>query len=205
MTLEYEDLNKNILVSCGKSILDVGCGVGRYYEWALKHGIKYVGADVDSEVLKKAVLTYRSTPDFNPDVFKLINGEDLSVFPDKSCDTIFLVEVIEHVHNLKALTKLMNECIRVGRKNIFITTPNCSDEKYLRQYGLIYSHYTFSTGQGMDFKVDASHQHHLRFTKNSLSDFLKTLKVTKFEVVEKKPIEILKTICYYKLWAEISI
>lgn len=206
MVLDFDDFNKNLLLSCGKSLLDVGCGTGRFYEWKQKHSDiisgDYVGVDVDPEVIKKAILKYKSLPDFNPEVFKLVDGKDLSIFPDKSFDTILMIEVIEHVNNLTELEVLIKECIRIARKNIMITTPNCSDEEMLRKHGLIYVHYTHSIGSGYEFKIDSSHQHHLRFTRKSLSNFLSKI-CNKFDVIEKKPIEILKQTCYYKLWAEI--
>jgi len=203
MTLKHSEFNKNVIVSCGKSLLDVGCGAGRYYEWAQKHGLDYVGVDVDPEVIKKAILKFRDTPNFTPDTFHVVDGQAMPMFEDNSHDTILLVEVIEHVINLKSLEKLINECRRIARKNIMFTTPNCSDEDFLKKHGLIYHHYTHSVGKGFDFKYDDSHKHHLRFTKESLSDFLATI-TDKFEVIETKPIEILTKKCYYKLWGEIS-
>lgn len=205
MTLQFDDFNKNLLLSTGKSILDVGCGVGRYWEWAVKHDLKYSGVDVDGEVVKKAILKFRSHPKFNPDAFNHTDGKSLSMFPDKNFDTVLLVEVIEHVVDLPTLENLMKECMRVAKKNIMITTPNCSDEEFLRKHRLVYDHYTHSVGQGYSFKMDSSHHHHLRFTKDSLSQFLSKL-TDKFEVVERKPIEIITAkVCYYKLWAEIIL
>lgn len=205
MTLQYEDFNKNLLVSCGSSLLDVGCGTGRWYGWKIKHSdrvSKYTGIDIDPEVVKKAILTYRTHADFTPDTFMVSNGADLSIFKDKSYETIILVEVIEHMIDLPTLFKLINECLRVAKKNIMITTPNCSDEELLRKNGLIYNHYTHSVGKGFEFKEDRSHKHYLRFTKDSLSDFFSSI-TSKFEVVERKPIAILKPVCYDKLFAEI--
>ena len=204
MTLQHDEFNKNLAASAGKTMLDFGSGHGRYWEWALKHKIAYTGIDVDSEIVKKAILKHRSHKDFHPDVFNVVDGKDLKMFDDKSFDTVLMVEVIEHVVNLPTLKNLLQECMRVARKNIMITTPNCSDEDYLRKHGLIYVHYTHSVGKGYNFTMDTSHNHHLRFTKESLSSFLTTI-TDKFEVVEKVPIEILKQTCYYKLWAEILV
>lgn len=208
MTLQFDDFNKNILASCGNSLLDFGCGQGRYFPWQQKYLDKihsYIGVDIDPEVIKKAILQYRNHPNFTTDTFHHIDGNNLSLFEDKSFDTTILVEVIEHIANLQSLETLLKECIRVTKKNIMLTTPNCSDEEFLRKHRLIYDHYVHSVGQGYTFKNDSSHYHHLRFTKESLSQVISKI-TPNFEILEKKPIEIITAKkCYYKLWAEIVI
>jgi SAM-dependent methyltransferase len=202
-----EEFNKSILASNPKSILDVGSGHGRFFDWANKWSISYKGIDIDPDVVKKSILKYRDAPNFDPDTFQVANGKDLSNFADKSFDTILLVEVVEHIENLATLNALLQECIRVAKLNIMITTPNCSDEDFLRQHKVIYDHFTHSVGQGYDFKYDDSHKHHIRFTKESLSIVLTKLNKP-FEVQERVPLKLRSLIdpnrvMHYKLWAEI--
>lgn len=209
MTLKHPEFNRNVLVSSGKKLLDVGCGTGRYFEWANKHGLAYTGVDVDGEVIKRAILKYRSHPQFTPESFNVVDGSSLAMFEDKSFDTILLVEVIEHIENLPALERLIKECLRIARKNILFTTPNCSDEAVLKEHKLVYNHYTHSVGKGFDFKYDDSHKHHLRFTKENLSEFLGKI-TSKFEVEERVPLEVVlkkypNKILFYKLWGEIEV
>lgn len=212
MTLQYDEFNKNILssVPTGSALLDVGCGRGRFYEWACKHKYEYQGIDIDPEVVKQAILKYRSWPQFKPNIFHVMDGQEMPMFADKSVDTILLVEVIEHIENLPTLAKLLKECIRITRTNIMLTTPNCSDEAFLKKHGLIYNHYTHSVGEGFNFKMDSPHYHHLRFTKDLLSQFLRDNIGGNYEVVERKPIPITSQlqpdhILYDKLWAEIRV
>jgi hypothetical protein len=58
--------------------------------------------------------------------------------------------------------------------------------------------------------MDSPHYHHLRFTKELLSKFLKEQITDNFEVAERKPIPITSKlqpdyIFYDKLWAEIRL
>lgn len=207
MTLLHEEFNRNVLASGPKSILDVGCGAGRYYDWTKKHSLKYAGLDIDPEVVKKAILKYRDDPGFNPETFQVLDGQDLSRFDSKSFDTILLVEVIEHVENLQTLEKLLKECIRIAKINVMITTPNCGDEDFLRQHRVVYDHFTHSVGHGYDFRFDDSHKHHLRFTRDTLASFLTKLGPPN-EVQERIPLKLKSLIdpsriMFYKLWAEI--
>jgi hypothetical protein len=45
-------------------------------------------------------------------------------FADDSIDVVFSSAVIEHVGSLANQTKMIEECIRVAKKGVFITTPN---------------------------------------------------------------------------------
>lgn len=52
------------------------------------------------------------------------NGCDIQ-FPDSSFDLVHSHAVIEHVGTSENQQKLLSECVRVARKYVFLTTPNC--------------------------------------------------------------------------------
>jgi hypothetical protein len=55
----------------------------------------------------------------------------------------------------------------------------------------------------MKFTTDRAHRHWIRFTKDNLGELL-SKGFTNFVVLERRPIQILKVLCYDKLWAEID-
>lgn len=207
MKLIVYNFNKTILSCKPKSILDVGSGSGRYFEWSKVHGIDYTGVEIDKELAEKANAEHHTS------VFRTFNGHDLSMFPNKSYDVILLVEVMEHVKDQVTLKKLLKECIRVAREYILFTTPNSSDEKFLIEHRLIYHHFTHSVGP--EFKIhigqgreDNVHLHHLKFTKDSLSKILKSLG-RPFMIKETVPLDIRSTrhsnkVLFFKLWGYID-
>jgi ubiquinone/menaquinone biosynthesis C-methylase UbiE len=202
LELKHENFNENILESKPSSMLDVGCGSGRYFEWAKKYGIDYSGVDVDAKQIKEANAKYKTK------VFQHFDGQDLSRFKDKSVDIVLMIEVMEHIETTEALQKLLKECTRIARKYVLFTTPNCSDEKFLVSHRLIYHHYTHSVGKGFNFEFDNSHMHHLRFTKDSLSELLDDV-ADAYVVQERVPLDIRSTreperILYFKLWGYID-
>ena len=200
--LQHEDFNKNILAANPGSILDVGSGRGRYYEWTKKYGIRYEGVDVDKAQVK-AVRAKYATKAFHP-----FDGQDLSKYPDDSFDVVLLIEVVEHVQEVEALKKLLKECIRVARSHVFFTTPNCADQAFLIDHRLIYHHYLHTIGEGFNFQHGDSHMHYQKFTKESLAKILQDAAAS-FVIEERVPLDIRSTrepdrVLYFKLWGVID-
>lgn len=83
-------------------ILDVGCDKALMRDMIGAN--RYTGIDVTDEA----------------DVRHNIEG--VLPFPDKSFDTVLCIEVLEHVDNLH---QLWNELIRVTKKHLVISLPNC--------------------------------------------------------------------------------
>lgn len=203
MKIITDNFNNNILSCEPKSILDVGSGSGRYYEWCEKHSIDYFGIDVDATLIKQAKAKYGTN------VFQVFNGYDLSKFTNDSYDVILLVEVMEHVQSLVTLNQLLKECTRVAKNFILFTTPNSSDEQFLIDHRIIYHHYTHSFGPEFDVPIaelsrDNPHLHHLKFTKKSMEKILRPL-VRSFVVEEAVPLDIRSTresnrVMHFKLW-----
>jgi SAM-dependent methyltransferase len=104
----------------GKTVLDVGCGLGYGLEILARSAERVHGHDVDPRLQTAANIS--------------IGG--LEQFPDKSFDVVTCVEVIEHVEDDRELVLSLT---RIARQAVFITTPNwtfsrCKWPFHLREY-----------------------------------------------------------------------
>jgi SAM-dependent methyltransferase len=98
----------------GHSLVDLGCGLGGYSKVLGERGFDVRGFDVVPDYVERArELGVRA------DVY---DGERLPL-EDDSVDTVFLLEVIEH---LEDPARLLREARRVARRNVLVTTPNCT-------------------------------------------------------------------------------
>jgi SAM-dependent methyltransferase len=100
----------------GHSVVDLGCGLGGYSKVLADRGFELRGFDVVPEYVERArELGVRA------DVY---DGERLPL-EDRSVDTVFLLEVIEH---LEDPAPLLAEARRVARGSVLVTTPNCTQD-----------------------------------------------------------------------------
>jgi SAM-dependent methyltransferase len=98
----------------GAELLDLGCGLGGYAKTLESRGRKVVALDVNDEyvaVAKRIGVDARSYDGFTIPL------------PDKSVDTTFMIEVMEHI---KSPERLLPELRRVTRRNLIVTVPNCT-------------------------------------------------------------------------------
>ena len=183
------------------SIFDAGFGDLKWLQWSSKHNITFEGIEIDPKLVQVGREKYPEHAEF------LHEGDmsegALTPFPDNYVDVVLLIEVIEHIKTPEHVTKILKECTRIARQKVIITTPNCGDDALLRKHGLTYIHYTHTASENMRFTVDRAHRHWLRFTKDNLSEIF-SKDFSHFKVLEKRPIQILKVLCYDKLWAEID-
>lgn len=111
----------------GDSILDLGCGLGAYSLALAAEGRRCVGCDVNMDYLKPAVAS--GLP---------VVAVDLTLpFPDRSFDTVMLLEVVEHVPQFEAILK---EAFRVARRNVLVTVPNSESLQRLQENDVTYAH-----------------------------------------------------------------
>jgi SAM-dependent methyltransferase len=100
----------------GHSVVDLGCGLGGYSKVLADRGFEVRGFDVVPEYVERArELGVRA------DVY---DGERLPL-EDRSVDTVFLLEVIEHLDDP---APLLAEARRVARGSVLVTTPNCTQD-----------------------------------------------------------------------------
>jgi SAM-dependent methyltransferase len=185
--------------NAGTNILDIGCATGEYCQKLTELGFNCIGIDINEKYVKKAIEIGVEA--------HIMSGDDIK-FPDKSFDTILLFEVLEHVKNPG---NVLNEAIRVAKKNILITVPNCSDFHKLTRYSLTYDH-----------MLEMDHVNF--FTKQELESLISPYS-NNFEVKEVEPMftcltvpwwlkfpfsifykwDILKNQIYYRLTAKIEV
>lgn len=103
----------------GKTVLDVGCGLGDGMVILGRTARSVHGQDLDPRL---------------GGVDRII--QPLNRIPDKSYDVIVSIDVIEHVEEPPAF---LDDCCRIAREGIFLSTPNwtasrCQWPYHLREY-----------------------------------------------------------------------
>lgn len=96
------------------SVLDIGCGIGNFVDWAGRRGLDAVGADVD----RGAVATARDRGLRAYDVAEL--GDHV---PERSVDLLTLWDVIEHVSDPRGLLQRSISFLRPGGL-VVLETPD---------------------------------------------------------------------------------
>ena len=100
----------------GRSLLDLGCGLGGYSKVLADHGLEVKALDVVPEYVERA----RS---IGVDA-ELYDGERVPM-ADGCVDTVILLEVVEHLDDP---ARLLREARRVARPGVLVTTPNCTQD-----------------------------------------------------------------------------
>ena len=109
----------------GASVLDAGCGGGAYVDLLAGRGLAATGVDKFDMFLDLAAENkYRGT----------FVKADLTAlpFPDKSFDTTYCFDVLEHVDDAAAVRELA----RVTRRRLVVTVPQQDDrpDRYMLTY-----------------------------------------------------------------------
>jgi SAM-dependent methyltransferase len=111
----------------GSTILDLGCGYGAYSLALAAEGRKCIGSDVNMKYLTAA----------SGSGLPVVAVDSVLPFPDRSFDTVMLLEVIEHVPKLEGILK---EAFRVARRNVLVTVPNSESLERLQENDVTYAH-----------------------------------------------------------------
>jgi len=121
--------------------LDLGCGVGPYLGHLRAAGFEAVGLEYSPDIVAQAVKLGRPV---------IVGSATEIPFPDKSFDTVVMIEALEHVPNFRLA---LGEIARVATKRLVMTVPNFEAVPQLSQLQLIpwhmleASHVNFFTNQ----------------------------------------------------------
>lgn len=110
----------------GHEVVDVGCGNGAY----VLHF---------ADRLRIRGMDYRRFEAWQqrPELFEVSDAQSLSL-ADGSVDTLLSFETLEH---LPEPERALREYLRVCRRNLIITVPNCRLTPGMKGSGLIYNHW----------------------------------------------------------------
>lgn len=95
-----------------ESVLDIGCGIGNFVEYAQKSGLRAIGADVSVtavEAARQRGLTVHQSDDVNAEI------------PDESMDALTMWDVIEHLVEPRQVLRGLVKKVRPGGVLLFET------------------------------------------------------------------------------------
>jgi SAM-dependent methyltransferase len=115
----------------GRRVLDLGCGTGGY-----THRLRALGFDVAAVDRNPKYIEIARSRGVNATV---ADGESLP-FADESFDTVFCVEVLEHIP-AEAIPGFLAEAHRVAKTNLLVTVPDCTQFPQLAGLDLMYAHF----------------------------------------------------------------
>jgi ubiquinone/menaquinone biosynthesis C-methylase UbiE len=144
----------------GQELLDLGCGLGGYAKVLADRGRKVTAVDVNPEYVAIAASLGIDA--------RLGDGVRIPL-PDKSVDTVYMIEVLEHIPNPESV---LGELRRVARENIIFTVPNCTQQ--------------LSAGMTFTHMLDADHKNFFTF------ESLRALLMREFasvDVVQVEPLD----------------
>lgn len=144
----------------GQELLDLGCGVGGYAKLLGDRGRTVIAIDVNDEYVAIA-------RGIGVDA-RVFDGATIPL-PDNAVDTIFMVEVLEHIPDPASV---LAELARVARRNVIITVPNN----------------TFSFRAAVTFGHMLEVDHKNFFTRESLSALLRS-RFPEVTVIEVEPLD----------------
>jgi 2-polyprenyl-3-methyl-5-hydroxy-6-metoxy-1,4-benzoquinol methylase len=100
----------------GKSLLDFGCGVGRFCRVAREHGLRTTGIEPDAVARKSAAK--------NEELKVYASIDDLQIAePETRFDIITMWEVVEHLREPWRELKQLSRLLRPGGQ-LLLSTPN---------------------------------------------------------------------------------
>jgi len=146
-----------------QTILDVGCGQGRYlgivrqfYENSMLAGI-----DISEVAISKA------REKFPESIFYISSAEKMDCIPDASIDFIITIELLEHVQDVR---KTVSEFSRVLKPNgrILFTTP-CANRYSFEWFSNFFSQTLEKSPDGFNRFGTDPYEHVRRLTSDDIS------------------------------------
>lgn len=128
---EYADHAEKRLLSAlarprpGESVLDVGCGTGRYLQWFSDRSAQSVGVDISYDMLCAA---RKRSPILQRDAWVCVADAHALPFPDRTFD---LVTAITSLEFMREPAQAVREMVRVCRGRLFLGVL-CRNSFYAR-------------------------------------------------------------------------
>ena len=112
---------------CFESLLDVGSGRGAFL-FPFMEAFPYIPV-TSLEILEKRIELLSDISHGGIDRLTLLPVDickaDKSIIPDKSHDTVTMLEVLEHIPNVK---DAIREAVRIAKKYVIVTVPSKADD-----------------------------------------------------------------------------
>jgi 2-polyprenyl-3-methyl-5-hydroxy-6-metoxy-1,4-benzoquinol methylase len=112
----------------GEKILDIGCGHGVNCQELNRRGYQCTGIEANEAYARESMKHIEAYH---------MKAEKLD-FPDKSFDTVIMLEVLEHLEDPYAA---LAEIVRVARKNLILSVPNIEPLGVCVEYNVIMHHF----------------------------------------------------------------
>jgi len=116
----------------GKDVLDAGCGGGGFVDFLTRQGFCVTGIELEQALLQNARENRRTGRFAQADVTAL-------PFPDRSFDSTYCFDVLEHVDDVAAIAELA----RVTRRRLILAVPRKDEE--MTRFGLTFATYRDTT------------------------------------------------------------
>lgn len=148
----YSDLRERILelVPPGSSVLDVGCGTGRFMELLReRNGCQCTGIDISSVSVQMAngmgfPAFQCSLPSLAPEL-----AED-------QFDVCTVIETLEHITDTEETLEALKKPIRKGGRLIVAVPDDCMKPKEFDEHMASYTHQSLGRLVGKHFQVESS-------------------------------------------------
>lgn len=114
LSIVDQSLLQMVVPHCGPQVLDLGCGTGGYSVSLRRQGFDVLALDVNERYVRTARALGVAA--------NVFDGEKIPL-PDKSVDSVIMIEVLEHVVDPSIL---LREVARVARKGLIASVPNCT-------------------------------------------------------------------------------
>ena len=110
--------NKDVALSSGQAVLDVGCGDGKYLLEKMKSGCRCYGVDISREALRRLKEKASDIETYCGDLWD-------AKFPSEAFDLVNLSHVLEHVQDID---RLLLEVRRILKKDglLKVQVPNAA-------------------------------------------------------------------------------
>ena len=129
MPIEIEEVKKMFEKTGAKSVLDIGCGDGRWYPHLKEWGVeKYEGRDISENLIKAAQLRFPH----EKDSFHATKVEDMPSVVDK-VDLVFSYTCLEHITE-EEFPKAVEAIKGRGKKLLLIEPTNFTSRYYCHNH-----------------------------------------------------------------------